>query len=121
MGEGATETDLGEKQNRNATEGSQTRGEGERDEKTAAIGCSSDDWGADFAARYLRKGAQIVTTTESVRPKCKVATSGGGCSSYDGVDFASSPSPSATSLDGPFWSASDFHAGRFWSAIASKL
>jgi hypothetical protein len=92
-----------------------------RQASARSVGCSSEDWGRDFAAHYLRKGAQIVTTTASVRPKCKVAASGGGCASYDGVDFATSPSPSATSLEGPFWSASDFHAGSHWSTIAGKL
>jgi Domain of unknown function (DUF4157) len=92
-----------------------------RQASARSVGCSSETWGRDFAAHYLRKGAKIVTTTASVRPKCKVAASGGGCTSYNGVDFATSSLPSATSLEGPFWSVSDFHDASHWSTIAGKL
>jgi hypothetical protein len=80
--------------------------------------------GQDFASNYLRKGAEVTTTTRSVRPKCSAALrdkTTGNCTAYDGVDFATSPSPSATSLDGPFWSASAFHGGKFWKTIKGKL
>jgi len=92
-----------------------------RNATARAVGCDSETWGQDFAAHYLRVGASVITTTKSVRPKCKVATATGGCTSYDGLDFATSFTASATSLDGPFWSAADFHAGKFWKTIKGKL
>jgi hypothetical protein len=92
-----------------------------RNATTRSVGCDSETWGTNFAAHYLREGANVITTTKSVRPKCKTATATGGCTSYDGLDFATSSSASATSLDGPFWSVTDFHAGKFWKTIKGKL
>ena len=92
-----------------------------RNASVRSVGCSSAAWGRDFAAHYLRVGASVITTTSSVRPKCKTATATGGCTAYDGVDFASSPSPSGTSLEGPFFSVGDFHGGGHWATINGKL
>ena len=92
-----------------------------RNATARSVGCDSEAWGTDFAAHYLRDGANVITTTKSVRPKCKTATATGGCTSYDGLDFATSWTVGATSLDGPFWSAADFHAGKFWKTIKGKL
>jgi Domain of unknown function (DUF4157) len=92
-----------------------------RNATSRSVGCDSEAWGQDFAAHYLRKGASVITTTKSVRPKCKTATASGGCTSYDGLDFASSSSAGGTMLDGPFYSVGDFHAGRFWKTINGKL
>jgi hypothetical protein len=88
------------------------------------VGCNSETVGQDFAGHYLRKGAIVITTTKSVRPKCTaplVDPSTGNCTAYDGLDFATGPSPGATSLDGPFWNVGDFHAGKFWKTIKGKL
>lgn len=93
-----------------------------RNATARSVGCDSENWGEDFAAHYLRLGASVTTTTKSVRPKCTAPlVVGGVCTSYDGVDFASGPSPSATSLDGPFWTSADFHAGKYWKTIKGKL
>ena len=95
-----------------------------RNASVRSVGCNSTDWGKDFAAAYLRKGAKVITTTKSVRPKCRglaYEPSTRSCTFYNGVDFASSSSSRARSLDGPFWSASDFHGGRFWTTIKGKL
>jgi hypothetical protein len=94
-----------------------------RNATARSVGCDSEHWGTDFASHYLRVGASITTTTKSVRPKCTapLMTPAGGCLSYDGVDFATSFTVGATSLDGPFWSAAAFHAGRFWKTIRGRL
>jgi hypothetical protein len=92
-----------------------------RNATARSVGCDSEAWGQDFSRHYLREGASVITTTKSVRPKCRTATSTGGCTAYDGLDFATSSSSHATSLDGPFWSASNFHSGKFWTTIKGKL
>jgi len=86
-----------------------------------SVGCDSETWGQDFAAHYLRLGASIITTTRSVRPTCTRGTRTGGCTTYDGLDFATSWMAGATSLDGPFTSAAAFHGGKFWTTINGKL
>jgi hypothetical protein len=88
------------------------------------VGCDSDAVGRDFVRHYLRKGATVATTTESVRPKCSAPLLDPAtrmCTAYDGVDFATSPSPAAASLDGPFWNVSDFHGGRYWATLRGQL
>jgi hypothetical protein len=92
-----------------------------RNASVRSVGCDSETWGEDFAGHYLRDGASVTTTTKSVRPKCKKGTITGGCTAYDGLDFATSWTTGATSLDGPFWTASDFHAGKYWKTIKGKL
>ena len=92
-----------------------------RNATARSVGCNSDVWGQDFAGHYLREGASVTTTTAAVRPKCKTATTTGGCTAYDGVDFADSSLTTGTSLEGPFWSVGDFHAGSHWATIKGKL
>ena len=95
-----------------------------RSAQARSVGCDSHTWGEDFAGHYLRKGASIVTTTRSVRPKCSSSLRNpttGACNSYDGLDFAASPSATAAMLEGPFFTTADFHAGSFWATINGKL
>lgn len=92
-----------------------------RNATARAVGCESEAWGQDFAAHYLRVGASVITTTKPVRPKCKVATATGGCTSYDGLEFATDFTLGGTTLDGPFWSAAAFHASKYWKTIKGKL
>jgi hypothetical protein len=90
-----------------------------------SVGCDSETWGNDFASHYLRKGgSKITTTTKSVRPKCFASDMDhkGGCIKYNGLEFAESHHADVgITLDGPFWTVSDFHASRFWKIIAGKL
>jgi hypothetical protein len=93
-----------------------------RNASARSVGCDSETWGEDFAAHYLRVGAKVVTTTKSVRPKCSAPLfSGGVCTAFDGLDFATSAAISAAMLDGPFWSAAAFHGGKYWKTIKGKL
>jgi hypothetical protein len=90
-----------------------------------SVGCSSNAFGRDFARAYLRAGASIVTTTESVLPRCNgpridFSQTPPGCTSYNGVAFADSPAATATVLEGPFWNRADFHAGTHWLTIDGK-
>jgi hypothetical protein len=95
-----------------------------RNASTRAVGCDSETFGNDFAGHYLRRGAHVVTTTKSVRPKCSAPRRHpvtGACLSYDGLDFASSWTTTATMLEGPFWTTADFHAGKYWKTIGGRL
>ncbi len=100
-----------------------------RNARARSVGCNSNAVGKDFAKTYLRKGANIITTTRSVRPRCQglpfrlgsLFGIPGGCLWYNGVDFATSPNIGATTLEGPFWSVAAFHAGSFWETVDGKL
>lgn len=94
-----------------------------------SVGCNSNTFGQDFAATYLRRGSSITTTTASVRPRCRglANTLGnllgipGGCAWYNGLDFAASHLIGATTIEGPFWTVTDFHAGSRWNTIDGRL
>jgi hypothetical protein len=89
-----------------------------------SVGCDSRAWGEDFADKYLRKGAAVTTTTESVWPRCRGKAYNpltGNCLTYNGVEFRDSPVAPSKLLAGPFWSASDFHAAKYWSTITGEL
>jgi hypothetical protein len=100
-----------------------------RNATARSVGCNSNEFGRDFSATYLRRGASIVTTTASVRPRCNgLALTLGrmlgvpdGCAWFNGLDFAASPSSAAAMLEGPFWSVADFHAGTHWATIPGRL
>ncbi|ASC73523.1 hypothetical protein XM38_044900 [Halomicronema hongdechloris C2206] len=100
-----------------------------RNATARSVGCNSNAFGSDFAATYLRRGASIITTTASVRPRCQglplsfgtLLGIPGGCAWYNGLDFATSPAIGATTLEGPFWSVADFHAGTHWATITGRL
>lgn len=95
-----------------------------RNATVRSVGCDSETFGKDFAAAYLRDGANIVTTTKSIRPKCSApnyVASTDTCTLFDGLDFAASPSRTARMLEGPFWSVGAFHGGTYWKTIKGKL
>jgi hypothetical protein len=95
-----------------------------RNASARAVGCDSETFGNDFAGHFLRAGSHIVTTTKSVRPKCSAPHRHpvtGDCLLYDGLDFATSWTTTATMLEGPFWTTAAFHAGTYWKTIAGKL
>ncbi len=89
-----------------------------------SVGCNSEAFGKGFANTYMRKGSRITTTTEAVRPKCSTPNYNAAkdvCKSFDGLDFGASSSKTAKSLEGPFWSVTDFHAASYWKEIKGKL
>lgn len=100
-----------------------------RSASARSVGCNSNAFGQDFAAAYLRQGSSITTTTASVRPRCQglANTLGnllgipGGCAWYNGLDFAASHLIGAATLEGPFWTVADFHAGSHWDTINGRL
>jgi hypothetical protein len=91
-----------------------------------SVGCDSEAWGQDFASHFLRQGAKVTTTTAAVRGRCsgrtpEVVPIAGECRALDGFEFASSYLSYGVSLDGPFWSADQFHAGTYWSVLKGTL
>jgi hypothetical protein len=93
-----------------------------REASVRAVGCNSAAFGEDFSRHYLRKGSSITSTTNSVRPTCSAPLNiGGTCRSFDGLDFAASPSSTAARLAGPFTSVTAFHGAGFWRTIRGKL
>jgi hypothetical protein len=95
-----------------------------RDAQVRSVGCDSTAWGKDFAAAYLRKGAKVITTTESVWSRCRGSAydpATDTCTAHNGVDFRDAPVAPARILEGPFWSAADFHGGSYWTTLDGNL
>jgi hypothetical protein len=66
----------------------------------------------------------VTTTTESVWSKCQGSAYNpiaGSCKTYNGVEFRDAPVAPAKVLEGPFWSAADFHAGTYWTTLKGEL
>ena len=97
-----------------------------RNATVRAVGCDSEAWGQDFANHFLRQGAKVTTTTAAVRGRCSGRTPelvpiAGECRALDGFEFASSYLSYGVNLEGPFWSAEQFHAGTYWSELKGTL
>lgn len=97
-----------------------------RNASVRAVGCNSLQWGNDFAKVFLRNGASITATTESVQPQCRgkgYDRTSRTCNFYNGLAFAAGSSSSSPVVrgGGPFWSVTDFHDASHWGAINGKL
>lgn len=97
-----------------------------RNAAVRAVGCDSEAWGQDFARHFLRVGATVTATVAPVRGTCSGKTPeliaiAGRCRALDGFEFASSFLSHGVTLEGPFRSAAEFHAGTYWAEIAGKL
>src|SRR5205823_6539720 len=89
-----------------------------------SVGCNSKDFGELFAAKYLRKGAGITTTTRSVAPACspEYQTPSGHCSAIDAISFVPKTGEAVTPDHGPFPLKPDkFHGSAFWEEVGGKL
>lgn len=101
-----------------------------RTAKARAVGCDSASFGQAFANAYLRRGAEIVATTDSVRPFCtglpwELANLMGdptGCAWYNQLGFTATAAVTSPVLAGPFSTVTDFHAaGSHWTTVKGKL
>jgi hypothetical protein len=95
-----------------------------RNARVRSVGCDSEAWGMDFARRFLREGATVTTTTATPIGSCsgkspEYVAIGTDCKyKLDGLSFRT---PGGIPLEGPFWTASEFHGAGYWADVEGKL